>query len=97
MPFPETERVIYEKNPLNKVICQLRYPPILRIDSEVPSKFQDAIIDNFPLYNEKVEFQQTGPGRYEAHFGAVHAGSYVLSLKYEGEDQLLFYSKSSPN
>lgn len=58
MPFPETERVIYRKNPLNKVICQLRYPPILRIDSEVPSNFQDTIREAFPLYNEKVELQQ---------------------------------------
>jgi len=57
MSFPKTERVIYNKNPLNNVICQLRYPPILRIDSEVPSHFQEAIIKTFPLYNEKIELQ----------------------------------------
>lgn len=58
MPFPESKRVVYKKNPLNKVICQLRFPPILRIDSEVPSKFQDVVRETFPLYNEKVELQQ---------------------------------------
>ena len=58
MPFPQGERVIYNKNPLTKVICQLRYPPILRIDSEIPSNFQDEIREAFPLYNEKVELQQ---------------------------------------
>ncbi len=58
MPFPETKRVIYSKNPLNKVICQLRFPPILRIDSEIPSAFQDVIIGNYPLYNDKIEIQQ---------------------------------------
>lgn len=58
MPFPETKRVIYKKNPLNKVICQLRFPPILKIESNVPSDFQDAIRTSFPLYEEKIEIHQ---------------------------------------
>ena len=58
MPFPDIKRVRYKKNPLIKVICQLRYPPILRIDSEVPSAFQDSIREHFPLYNENIELQQ---------------------------------------
>lgn len=55
MPFPETKRVIYNKNPLDNVICQLRFPPILMIDSEVPSGFQNAIRNEYPLYEEKTE------------------------------------------
>jgi uncharacterized protein (TIGR04255 family) len=65
MPFPDAKRVIYKKKPLTRVVCQLRYPPILRIDSEVPSAFQDCIRSDYPLYTEKVEFQQeiaAGPG-----------------------------------
>jgi len=57
MPFPEAKRVVYKKNPLINVICQLRYPPILRIDSEVPSQFQEAIRSDYPLYNERTEVQ----------------------------------------
>jgi len=58
MPFPEKGRVIYKKNPLAKVICQLRYPPILKIDSDVPSGFQELIRSKYPLYNEKIQLQQ---------------------------------------
>jgi uncharacterized protein (TIGR04255 family) len=53
MPFPETNRVIYQNNPLEKVICQYRYAPILKIDSDIPSQFQERVRDLFPLYNER--------------------------------------------
>lgn len=53
MPFPDAERVIYEKNPLEEVICQLRFPPILRIDTESPSGFQERIRADYPFYKAK--------------------------------------------
>lgn len=58
MPFPEIERVKYKNNPLDNVLCQLRFPPILMIDSVVPSNFQQRIREQFPIYNEKVEIEQ---------------------------------------
>ena len=57
MPFPEAPRVVYNKNPLDKVICQLRFPPILKIDTEVPDKFQERIRDKFPEFSEKAEIK----------------------------------------
>ena len=57
MPFPETKRVIYENNPLDKVICQLRFPPILKIDTKVPDEFQERIRDCFPEFSEKAEIK----------------------------------------
>jgi uncharacterized protein (TIGR04255 family) len=53
MPFPASPRVVYENNPLVEVICQLRFPPILRIDAEPPAQFQDRIRTQFPLLEEK--------------------------------------------
>jgi uncharacterized protein (TIGR04255 family) len=52
MPFPASPRVIYKKNPLDEVICQLKFPPILRIDSEVPAKFQESVRRDYPLLQE---------------------------------------------
>ena len=55
MPFPEAPRVIYKNNVLEEVIFQLRFPTILRIDTEVPSAFQEQIRHKFPLYQETNE------------------------------------------
>ncbi len=48
MLFPETPRVIYQKNPLVEVICQLRFPLLLRIDTEPPADFQEALREEYP-------------------------------------------------
>lgn len=53
MPFPEARREIYENNVLQEVLCQLRFPTILRIDSEVPARFQDAIRSEYPLFKQQ--------------------------------------------
>lgn len=50
--FPDSPRVIYRKNPLEEVICQLRFPEILRIDAELPASFQDSIRKEYPLFRE---------------------------------------------
>lgn len=49
MKFPESDRVRYSRNPLVEVICQLRFPKILRIETEAPVSFQEAIRADYPL------------------------------------------------
>lgn len=73
MPFPEANRVVYNKNPLDRVICQLRFPPILRIEAEPPSSFQDAIRSIFPMYAEKVGFRINLPplSKQESPMGVI--------------------------
>ena len=63
MLFPEVKRVTYKKNPLDRVICQLRFPPILRIDAEPPVEFQDRVRKEFPYYSEKNELAMGIPSR----------------------------------
>jgi uncharacterized protein (TIGR04255 family) len=49
MPFPESARVLYANRPLVEVIAQVRFPPILRIEADLPADFQDAIRASFPV------------------------------------------------
>ena len=56
MPFPDVERVIYNKNPLDRVICQLRFAPILKIDTEIPAEFQERIRVDYPNLSETAEW-----------------------------------------
>lgn len=57
MPFPDVPRVIYQINPLEEVICQLRFPPILKIDTEPPAAFQEQIRAEYPFYEAKSPFR----------------------------------------
>lgn len=57
MPFPEVGRVHYEMNPLQEVICQVRFPTILRIDAETPAVFQEAIRRDYPKYEVRSQLK----------------------------------------
>lgn len=51
--FPESDRVIYERNTLAEVVCQLVFPTVLRIDATVPADFQDAVRASYPLFSKE--------------------------------------------
>jgi uncharacterized protein (TIGR04255 family) len=48
--FPTVPRVFYRKAPLFQVTCQIKFPAILKIQSEPPAALQDRIRDAFPLF-----------------------------------------------
>jgi uncharacterized protein (TIGR04255 family) len=50
MPFPPAPRVVFNRNPLEQVIAQVMFPPILRIAAEEPATFQERIRASYPLY-----------------------------------------------
>ena len=62
MPFPAVDRVLYKKKPLEMVVCQLRFPPILRIDTDLPAAFQERVRGNFPDFHISSEFRIEMPG-----------------------------------
>jgi uncharacterized protein (TIGR04255 family) len=55
MPLPDISHIVYQKNLLDQVICQLRFPPILKIDVQVPFEFQDIIRQDYPLFSTTKE------------------------------------------
>jgi uncharacterized protein (TIGR04255 family) len=62
--FPPQTDVQLDNSPLIEVICQVRFPVILRIASEEPSEFQDQIRAEFPLVELEhgFLFRVPGPG-----------------------------------
>ncbi|MBM3302663.1 MAG: TIGR04255 family protein, partial [Deltaproteobacteria bacterium] len=46
--FPEREEIRLQSSPLVEVICQVRFPAILRIANEQPVEFQERIRDRLP-------------------------------------------------
>ena len=61
--FSKEKRCIYDVNCLADVICQLRFPEILTIETTLPAQFQEAIREDFPVYN--VRRENTAPGKPE--------------------------------
>lgn len=76
------KKFIYEKHQLIEVICQLRFPTILSIDTEVPAAFQDTIRSRFPKYEQREETLPTAGGmkKQKNHSFISDDGSYKLSL-----------------
>lgn len=90
MPFPEVKRVIYKKNPLDRVICQLRFSPILKIDAEIPADFQEMIRADFPNYSEKTDLAEPFP-RFKGQFSVelppqVLESINVKNYQFSSED-----------
>lgn len=51
--FPVTERVVYQKNTIEGVKCEIRFPPILAIETDLPARFQEQVRIWFPFYEQK--------------------------------------------
>ena len=92
MPFPEVQRVIYKKNPLDQVICQLRFPSILKISTELPAEFQETIRKDFPDFSEtflaKIEIPQGVSGQIPMEaFSNIKQTSSNKSYEFISEDK----------
>ena len=43
MTFPTTSREVYSQNFIKEAICQVRFPRLLEIESQVPVRFQKLL------------------------------------------------------
>jgi len=82
--FPYTPRVFYKKAPLVQVICQLRFPDILRIETEVPSEFQEHIRDAFPLFDRVNPFMRQIP---QELIQALGPNTSAVTYQFSTEDR----------
>ena len=83
--FPQTERVLYSRSPLTQVICQIRFPSILRIESQAPADFQEKIRHAFPIFERAggAGAQQIPP-EFAQFFSMQEGGtSYVFKTEDE--------------
>ena len=55
MLFSDYQRYQYARSPLVEVICQLRFPAILAINTKEPAEFQEAVRRSFPRYAVRQE------------------------------------------
>ena len=66
MLFSDRPRTHYEKAPLHEVICQLRFPTILSINSKEPADFQELIRKDYPKYARRQEMSPAMKNNPEA-------------------------------
>lgn len=59
MFFPVKDRVVYDINPLQEVICQLRFPKILRLEGLKPFEIQEALSKSYPklVESQSINFE----------------------------------------
>ncbi len=88
MPFPTSERVIYQKNPLEVVITQLRFPPILRIETEPPAAFQELIRGQYPMFRETrvPVFDRDLPPQVARVIGPIAGGTARAHYEFSSSD-----------
>lgn len=60
--FSQEPRCVYARNQLGEVICQLRFPEILTVNTNVPAEFQEAIREDYPGYSARKEPVPLKPG-----------------------------------
>lgn len=77
-------RCRYRANPLGEVICQLRFPEILSIETTLPAQFQDAIREIFPVYTLHKE---SAPPKITGVPGALRVENPPTTNNYQFSSQ----------
>lgn len=93
MNFPESERVIYNRNPLIEVVCQLRFPPILKISHSEPVEFQDEVRLQYPLFEMKQSQVPPDFLKVAQQFGLSLPSEVAYSFKSEDQKWHLSITK----
>src|SRR6266404_3976606 len=87
MPFPDVAKEVYKRNLLREVICQFRFPSILRITSELPTAFQERIRTRYPIYERETTGLEIPKEISEMVAGAMLQGFQAPTHKFSTEDK----------
>lgn len=82
--FPERPEVRLQRPPLVEVLCQVRYPPILRISKEEPIDFQERIRHRFPELEIEQPLKLNIPGLVGS--GLVSAEAQPRLYRFKAPD-----------
>lgn len=87
MPFPMKDRVVFEFNPLDEVICQLKFPSILRIDVDLPVDYQEYVSKEYPVFKETSSFVLDNINESnKSLIGAIVGPSKGINYQFESID-----------
>ncbi len=96
MDLPEYPRVIYQNNPLNEVVCQLKFPPILKISEQKPVEFQEEIRKDYPFFESiSPQFPSDITKIISPQLSGIFNNEISYIFKSEDEKWQLFLSKES--
>lgn len=81
IPFPTVQEVPLATPPLDEVVCQVRFPSILRISSEEPVDFQELIRGRFPSLEKRqsIQLKLAQPGNPAEPLSEVQPISYLFA------------------
>lgn len=83
--FSSEPRCRYQKNQLVEVICQLRFPEILTIQTTLPAEFQEEIRRDFPDYSSRKEQHAPKLMGLPGHM-SVENGTPMVNHQFTTED-----------
>lgn len=85
--FSQSIRVIYAHAPLTQVVCQFRYPPILKIGSALPADFQERVRAEFPTFEANAQNLPLVPPVLPAELSEMLAAQFGGGgYKFRSED-----------
>ena len=88
MLFSDHPRTHYRNAPAHEVICQLRFPSILTINTVEPADFQEAIRAEFPQYARR---QDAAPPRITGLGGPNPKVEQQSTLRYPGWEEFALH------
>jgi uncharacterized protein (TIGR04255 family) len=87
--FPQKAEIRLSNPPLNEVVCQVKFPPVLRIGKESPSDLQEKVRERFPQLEVEQAVQVQVPGIGSQGAPTVHSPAPVYRFKSpEGETSI---------